>query len=225
MFFQWLFGYKFSVTVWVGYIACFGMATETGIIMLVYLREAIEKRGGLENIKSLEELRQAVITTYGGSWEKFWRATLLPAFTAKTKISPKLDIGLDRRAPWKVADRREHFDAAMKVHALFGEMSDLVEKIDSASAALGQRMKAQPQDTRLAGLLAKVDATKKKIVATKEGGAITGEERALWTISMNFLIRRAKPRSSSSGSPRACRRCKVPASASSRTTRPMPTSS
>jgi Cu(I)/Ag(I) efflux system membrane protein CusA/SilA len=51
----------FSVAVWVGFIACFGMATETGIIMLVYLREAIEKRGGLEKIKSLEELRQAVI--------------------------------------------------------------------------------------------------------------------------------------------------------------------
>ena len=49
------------MAVWVGYIACFGMATETGIIMLVYLREAIEKRGGLENIKSLDELRQAVI--------------------------------------------------------------------------------------------------------------------------------------------------------------------
>ena len=51
----------FSVAGWVGFIACFGMATETGIIMLVYLREAIDKRGGLENIKSLEELRQAVI--------------------------------------------------------------------------------------------------------------------------------------------------------------------
>ncbi len=51
----------FSVAVWVGFIACFGMATETGIIMLVYLREAIEKRGGLEKIESLEELRTAVI--------------------------------------------------------------------------------------------------------------------------------------------------------------------
>jgi Cu(I)/Ag(I) efflux system membrane protein CusA/SilA len=51
----------FSMAVWVGYIAAFGMATETGIIMLVYLREAIDKRGGLENIKSLEELRQAVL--------------------------------------------------------------------------------------------------------------------------------------------------------------------
>jgi Cu(I)/Ag(I) efflux system membrane protein CusA/SilA len=52
---------EFSVAVWVGFIACFGMATETGVIMLVYLREAIDKRGGLENIQSLAELREAVI--------------------------------------------------------------------------------------------------------------------------------------------------------------------
>jgi Cu(I)/Ag(I) efflux system membrane protein CusA/SilA len=58
--FQWLFGVKFSVTVWVGYIACFGMATSTGIIMLVYLREAVAKAGGLENM-TLEQLRQAVL--------------------------------------------------------------------------------------------------------------------------------------------------------------------
>jgi Cu(I)/Ag(I) efflux system membrane protein CusA/SilA len=51
----------FTLAIWVGYIAAFGMATETGIIMLVYLREAIDKRGGLEKIGSLEELRQAVI--------------------------------------------------------------------------------------------------------------------------------------------------------------------
>ena len=54
IFFLWLFGYHFSVAVWVGFIACFGMATETGIIMLVYLREAIENRGGLEKIASLD---------------------------------------------------------------------------------------------------------------------------------------------------------------------------
>jgi Cu(I)/Ag(I) efflux system membrane protein CusA/SilA len=61
IFFLWLRHTNFSVAVWVGFIACFGMATETGIIMLVYLREAIEKRGGLANIKSLDELREAVI--------------------------------------------------------------------------------------------------------------------------------------------------------------------
>jgi Cu(I)/Ag(I) efflux system membrane protein CusA/SilA len=51
----------FSVAVWVGFIACFGMAAQTGIIMLVYLREAIDKRGGLGNIRSLAELREAVV--------------------------------------------------------------------------------------------------------------------------------------------------------------------
>ncbi len=60
VFTQWLFGYPFSVTVWVGYIACFGMATATGIIMLVYLREAVERAGGLENM-TLEQLRRAVM--------------------------------------------------------------------------------------------------------------------------------------------------------------------
>jgi Cu(I)/Ag(I) efflux system membrane protein CusA/SilA len=58
--FQWFLGWKLSVTVWVGYIACFGMATSTGIIMLVYLREAVERAGGLERI-TLPELRQAVL--------------------------------------------------------------------------------------------------------------------------------------------------------------------
>lgn len=59
--FQYLFGFNFSVAVWVGFIACFGLATETGVVMLVYLREAVERRGGLENIKSLPELKQAIM--------------------------------------------------------------------------------------------------------------------------------------------------------------------
>ncbi|HZZ72574.1 MAG TPA: efflux RND transporter permease subunit [Pirellulales bacterium] len=61
IFFLWLTGFNFSVAVWIGFIACFGMATETGIIMLVYLREAIDRHGGLEQIASLEELRKIVI--------------------------------------------------------------------------------------------------------------------------------------------------------------------
>jgi len=57
---QWLLGQTLSITVVVGYIACFGMATATGVIMLVYLREAVEKAGGLENLTE-GELRQAVL--------------------------------------------------------------------------------------------------------------------------------------------------------------------
>lgn len=58
---QWALGVPFSVAVWVGYIACFGLATETGIIMLIYLREALERAGGLAAIPSVEVLRATVI--------------------------------------------------------------------------------------------------------------------------------------------------------------------
>jgi Cu(I)/Ag(I) efflux system membrane protein CusA/SilA len=59
--FQAAFGFNFSVIVSIGYIAAFGMATQTGVIMLVYLRDAIDRRGGLEKIASIQELRTAVI--------------------------------------------------------------------------------------------------------------------------------------------------------------------
>jgi Cu(I)/Ag(I) efflux system membrane protein CusA/SilA len=91
----------FSVAVWVGYIACFGMATETGIIMLVYLREAIDKRGGLENIKSLDELRDAVIE---GAVHRL-RPKLLTEGVAILAIAPMLymtGVGAEIIAPMAV---------------------------------------------------------------------------------------------------------------------------
>ena len=41
---QWLLGYNFSVAVWVGYIALFGIAVETGVVMVVYLHEALDHK-------------------------------------------------------------------------------------------------------------------------------------------------------------------------------------
>ena len=41
---QWLLGYNFSVAVWVGYIALYGVAVQTGVIMVVYLHEALDTR-------------------------------------------------------------------------------------------------------------------------------------------------------------------------------------
>jgi Cu(I)/Ag(I) efflux system membrane protein CusA/SilA len=84
--FQWLFGFNFSVAVWVGYIACFGMATETGIVMLVYLREAIEERGGLEDIRSVAELREAILE---GAIHRL-RPKLLTEGTTIISIAPML---------------------------------------------------------------------------------------------------------------------------------------
>ena len=44
VFLQWLLGYNFSVAVWVGYIALFGTAIQTGVVMVVYLEEMLEKK-------------------------------------------------------------------------------------------------------------------------------------------------------------------------------------
>ncbi len=41
---QYWLGYNFSVAVWVGYIALFGIAVETGVVMVVYLHESLDKR-------------------------------------------------------------------------------------------------------------------------------------------------------------------------------------
>jgi Cu(I)/Ag(I) efflux system membrane protein CusA/SilA len=84
--FQWLFGFNFSVAVWVGYIACFGMAVETGVVMLVYLREAIDERGGLSRIGSLTELRQAILE---GAVHRL-RPKLLTEGAAIISIAPML---------------------------------------------------------------------------------------------------------------------------------------
>jgi photosystem II stability/assembly factor-like uncharacterized protein len=93
-------------------------------------------------------------------------------------IETKLEIGLDRRAPYGAEDRRAQFDAAMRVHTLFGEMSALIDRIDSAKAKAEARLKGTGSDAALAkSLVDKLDEAKKKVVATKEGGAITGEER------------------------------------------------
>jgi Cu(I)/Ag(I) efflux system membrane protein CusA/SilA len=44
VFLQWLLGINFSVAAWVGYIALFGTAIQTGVVMVVYLDEAVKKK-------------------------------------------------------------------------------------------------------------------------------------------------------------------------------------
>ena len=82
-------------------------------------------------------------------------------------IETTLDVGLDRRADYDLPGRQAQFDAAMRVHALFGRMSADVDRIEAARAP------AEKDPAKLERL----EAVRKKIVATKEGGAITGEER------------------------------------------------
>jgi photosystem II stability/assembly factor-like uncharacterized protein/outer membrane lipoprotein-sorting protein len=96
-------------------------------------------------------------------------------------IETKLEVGLDRRAPYTAADRKAQFEAVMRAHALFEQMSALIDRIDVARAAAAERAKApsasDADKARLQAAADSLDSIKRKIVATKEGGAITGEER------------------------------------------------
>jgi Cu(I)/Ag(I) efflux system membrane protein CusA/SilA len=54
-------GYNFSVAVWVGFIALFGTAVQTGVVMVIYLEEAVaNKFAALGRALTRRELREAV---------------------------------------------------------------------------------------------------------------------------------------------------------------------
>jgi len=62
IFLQALLGYDFSVAVWVGYIALFGTAVQTGVVMVIYLEEALRhRREAKGSALTPGELRHAVI--------------------------------------------------------------------------------------------------------------------------------------------------------------------
>src|SRR5216683_6468097 len=95
--------------------------------------------------------------------------------------STQLVVGLDPRAKFTAEDRKLEFDAAMRVYNLLGDMSFDVERINGVHDALMARAgKLKAEDAlnkRLQNLAQKTEEMRKKIVATKEGGAVTGEER------------------------------------------------
>jgi hypothetical protein len=92
-----------------------------------------------------------------------------------------LTAGLDRRVTWTLADRQAQYDAAMGVYALFNDESALFARIaglrEQVAEANKGRADQDPLRRRLGEFDGKLDALRKRIVATTEGGAITGEER------------------------------------------------
>ena len=58
---QWWLGYNFSVAVWVGYIALYGVAVQTGVVMVVYLHEALDRRLHLGGEITESDLRDVTI--------------------------------------------------------------------------------------------------------------------------------------------------------------------
>jgi Cu(I)/Ag(I) efflux system membrane protein CusA/SilA len=57
----WLLGYNFSVAVWVGFIALFGTAVQTGVVMVIYLNEAVERKRQETGRLTRESLKEAVM--------------------------------------------------------------------------------------------------------------------------------------------------------------------
>ncbi len=92
-----------------------------------------------------------------------------------------LQVAPDSRSKHTALDRRAQFDLAMKLYNQLGEMTKIVERINSVRLALDDRAAKVTNDDALKNQLQtasrQVDEIRKKIVATKEGGAITGEER------------------------------------------------
>jgi photosystem II stability/assembly factor-like uncharacterized protein len=99
----------------------------------------------------------------------------------KQIYTTQLQVTPDPRAKHSAEDRKAQLDLAQKLYKLLGEMSFAVERVNNARLALEARASQLPPDDPLRKQLqtasAQADQQRKKIVATKEGGAITGEER------------------------------------------------
>lgn len=99
----------------------------------------------------------------------------------KETYTTQLEVVLDPRAKYTPEDRKMEFDAAMRLHHLLGDMSFDVDRINGVHNALVERGGKAKGDAALTKhlqeLAEKVETMRKKIVATTEGGALTGEER------------------------------------------------
>ncbi len=93
----------------------------------------------------------------------------------------KLDIIIDPRAKYTFDDRKAQFDLSMKLSSMLGHMSWAVDAIvgvrDGANQRAAKVPAGDPLHKQLVDLAASADKLRSEIVATKEGGAITGEER------------------------------------------------
>jgi len=56
-----ILGYNFSVAVWVGFIALFGTAVQTGVVMVIYLEEAVARKRAAMGDLTVEGLHEAVM--------------------------------------------------------------------------------------------------------------------------------------------------------------------
>jgi len=99
----------------------------------------------------------------------------------KNVYATQLNVIPDPRSTATPQDLRAQFDLSMKLYTLLNEMTFAVDRINGVRTALEDRASKLPANDAVGRHLrtasAQVDDIRKKIVATKEGGMITGEER------------------------------------------------
>jgi photosystem II stability/assembly factor-like uncharacterized protein len=99
----------------------------------------------------------------------------------KNVYTTQLQVVPDPRSTHSMEDRKAQFDLSMKLYEQLGEMTYATDRINGVRLALEDRASKLPASdalrTRLQKAAVRVDDLRKKIVATKEGGMITGEER------------------------------------------------
>jgi photosystem II stability/assembly factor-like uncharacterized protein len=99
----------------------------------------------------------------------------------KDVYSMQLQVVPDLRSRHTPEDRKAQFDLSMKLYKMLGEMANAVERINGIRLALDQKssqlLNDDPLRKRLQIASLQVEELRNKIVATKEGGMITGEER------------------------------------------------
>ena len=93
----------------------------------------------------------------------------------------QLNVAIDPRAKYSVEERKAQFDLSMKVYKLLEHMTYGVAAIegvrDAANTRAAKVEEKDPLRQQLRKLAMDCDVLRSKIVATKEGGMITGEER------------------------------------------------
>ncbi|MEO8436073.1 MAG: sialidase, partial [Pyrinomonadaceae bacterium] len=99
----------------------------------------------------------------------------------KNVYTTQLQVMMDPRAKHSLEDRKAQFDLSMKLYNLLGDMTFAVDRINGVRLTLDGNAAKLPANDPLAARLraasAQVNELRRKIVATTEGGAITGEER------------------------------------------------
>ena len=100
---------------------------------------------------------------------------------ADQTYTEELKVAIDPRAKYSLDERKVQFDLSMKVYKELEHMTYGVEAIEGVRDAANARAAKLPEKDSLRKQLYKLsadcDTLRSKIVATKEGGMITGEER------------------------------------------------